>query len=327
MGQCAVNSSTECCDGTGESSEADPDGGVISRHRSCSEEIQTELFAADNATDSRLKQHLNSDRANDNIDHAVLFAMGMMGKNKLSDASGDVALDAPWELPFIEPLVAVDANDNSADGEGVASGVVSYIAYVPTSHVVNKRVALHEHDGISGANLDSPLARILEDEWQKLQKFQAVACQVDVESKECHGLAACRDHSTVSQTSSPSDQLTCWSGCFKKSARLARACGLILVALVDILLMAVHEAVTGEEHIEVTLARGTMSKTRSRNSLVSIPEEGEEGDEVPEVRVKIVDVTNGFATLSREKSLSTMSTEAAMSELYAEEEVDEDLRE
>jgi len=66
--------------------------------------------------------------------------------------------------------------------------------------------------------------------------------------------------------------VACWEG-LKISGRVAVGCAFAAMTLGEVLLSALMEAVRGEEPLEVTLARGTLSKS----SLPAIPEEEEEG--------------------------------------------------
>jgi len=72
----------------------------------------------------------------------------------------------------------------------------------------------------------------------------------------------------------PDNIATCWEG-LKLSGRMLVACAFVMVAVGEVLASAIVQAISSEEPIEVTLARGTLK----RISLGPIPEEEEEQDD------------------------------------------------
>jgi len=301
MGQCAPSSRNFC-----DVPWTEFHGEIVSR---CKDSRWEKMHAP---IDDGLEAHPHSSMGSGIESHIIHF---VTGEGILSDANGVVPQDVQHDFPVTKQPVIADAGDSSRGADELASVTMSCPIDLSTT-------GRHEHDSIGVGKFDLSVARIVDDEGQKLEATACtdqVRCQVNSESQACLGFEAEHGHATVSKPSCPNcQQVTCWSGCLEKPARFARSSGQVVAALVEVLLMAFQEAVTGEEHIEVTLARGRMSQNQSQKSLASIPEEGEEeGDDVTEVGAMIVEIPKGL-------SMSTVSTEAAMSELPMEEEAEED---
>lgn len=90
-------------------------------------------------------------------------------------------------------------------------------------------------------------------------------------SLECPCDAAAVAECRIPKSCAPA---TCWQG-FMVSRGLVLGCTFAVVAIIEVLFQVLKEALTGEESLEDTLARGTLRKT----TLESITEEEEESEE------------------------------------------------
>jgi len=260
MGQCNVSCSSQCSDVS--LWAGDPCNELTIQHK----------HLTNTASDGPLMKAIFQRTTSSEEGCVVTVALDNASKNQMSEAT--LALPTVARHMAKQPD-AVDTSNITGTVEGTTSNRIETQTDLAAMccQMANQVVAFAKQGNVCACNPDSFPASTEETIASNL-----VYAQPSITASPSTEFVVDQSSASILKDAIPRNgEVSCWIGCGNMPAKFGKACLLAAVGFMEVMLMALQEVFTGEEHIEVTLARGTT--IHRWESLQSIPEEEEEEED------------------------------------------------